>query len=84
LDNGRRLHFSFGCRKPLLCSPITGAHDYLAKPFGFAELAARVRALVRRGAGERPVGDLELNPAARQVTRAGQRLELTAKEFALL
>lgn len=65
-----------------------GADDYLAKPFSFAELAARVRALVRRGAGERPavvsVGDLELDPAARRVSRAGQRLELTAKEFALL
>jgi two-component system OmpR family response regulator len=65
-----------------------GADDYLAKPFSFAELAARVRALVRRGASERPavvsVGDLELDPAARRVTRAGQRLELTAKEFALL
>ena len=65
-----------------------GADDYLAKPFSYAELAARVRALVRRGASERPavlaVGDLELDPAARRVRRAGQRLELTAKEFALL
>jgi two-component system OmpR family response regulator len=65
-----------------------GADDYLAKPFNFGELSARIRALVRRGAGERPAtlqaGDLTLDPAARRVTRAGQRIELTAKEFALL
>lgn len=65
-----------------------GADDYLAKPFNFAELSARIRALVRRGADARPAilqaGDLELDPASRRVTRAGQRIELTAKEFALL
>ena len=65
-----------------------GADDYLAKPFNFGELSARIRALVRRGAGERPAilraGDLILDPASRRVTRAGQRIELTAKEFALL
>jgi two-component system OmpR family response regulator len=65
-----------------------GADDYLAKPFNFGELSARIRALVRRGAGERPAmlqaGDLVLDPASRRVTRAGQRIELTAKEFALL
>jgi two-component system OmpR family response regulator len=65
-----------------------GADDYLIKPFAFGELAARVRALVRRGAGARPavlqVGDLALDPAARTVARAGTPVELTAKEFALL
>ena len=65
-----------------------GADDYLAKPFSFGELAARIRALVRRDLGERPTtlhaGDLSLDPASRRVTRAGHHVELTAKEFALL
>jgi two-component system OmpR family response regulator len=65
-----------------------GADDYLAKPFSFAELAARVRALVRRGATERPavlrVGDLTLDPARHEVLRGAERLELTRTEFALL
>jgi DNA-binding response OmpR family regulator len=65
-----------------------GADDYLAKPFAGAELLARVRALRRRGAGEAaPVlrlGDLELDPAAREVHRAGKAIRLTSKEFALL
>ena len=62
--------------------------DYLAKPFSFGELLARLRALLRRGPQERPavlvVGDLTLDPATRAVTRAGEAVELTAKEFALL
>jgi two-component system OmpR family response regulator len=66
----------------------TGADDYLVKPFAFAELLARLRALARRGEPERPavleVDDLRLDPASRQVTRAGREIELSAKEFALL
>ncbi len=65
-----------------------GADDYLTKPFSFQELIARMRAVMRRGVIERPaglaVGDLRLDPAAHEVWRGQQRLELTAKEFALL
>jgi two-component system OmpR family response regulator len=66
----------------------SGADDYLVKPFAFAELLARLRALVRRGDAERPsileVGDLRLDPAARVVTRGDIEVALSAKEFALL
>ncbi len=65
-----------------------GADDYLVKPFSFAELAARVRALVRRGRVERPtvleVDDLRLDPARRRAWRAEVELDLSPKEFALL
>ena len=66
----------------------TGADDYLVKPFAFAELLARLRALARRGEPERPsvleVGDLSLDPAARRVLRGEVEIGLSAKEFALL
>ena len=65
-----------------------GADDYLAKPFSFEVLLARIRALLRRPKEKQAeilqVGDLSLNPATKQVQRAGQEIKLTAKEYALL
>jgi len=65
-----------------------GADDYLPKPFSFDELSARLRALTRRKVAERPtrlqVGDLTLDPATRQVTRAGTEVKLSPKGFSLL
>ncbi|WP_305783882.1 response regulator transcription factor [Symbioplanes lichenis] len=66
----------------------TGADDYLTKPYSFPVLVARLRAVARRGARERPtlieVGDLRVDPAARRVWRGGAEIELTAREFSLL
>jgi DNA-binding response OmpR family regulator len=65
----------------------SGASDYLVKPFAFAELSARIRALLRRGQVESTTlraGDLEMDTATRVVTRAGRKIDLKPKEFSLL
>jgi DNA-binding response OmpR family regulator len=66
----------------------TGADDYVTKPFSFVVLVARLRALIRRGAGERPAvletGDLRFDPGARQVWRGDVEVDLTAREATLL
>jgi heavy metal response regulator len=66
----------------------SGADDYLVKPFSFAELLARIRVVMRRGPELQPsmlrVADLSLDPATHAVERNGQRIELSAKQFALL
>jgi two-component system response regulator VanR len=72
----------------LVAGLALGADDYLSKPFRFAELVARLRALARRSGEARPAilsaGDLELDPARRVVSRGGHELDLTTKEFGVL
>ena len=67
---------------------LSGADDYLVKPFSFAELNARIQALLRRPVESLPetlkVGDIELNPAERRAIREGKEIPLTLKEFGLL
>jgi len=66
----------------------TGADDYLTKPFSYAVLLARVRALIRRGAGDRPTvleaGDVRVDPASKTVWRGESVIDLTAREFSVL
>ncbi len=77
-----------GTLDDLVSGLALGADDYLPKPFRFAELVARIHALARRATPSRPPvlrhGDIELDPARRELTRAGEPVDLARKEFAVL
>jgi DNA-binding response OmpR family regulator len=87
-DTGILMLTAAGAIEDLVEGLSLGADDYLAKPFRFAELVARIRALARRSVPRPPPvlrhRDLELDPAVRRLTRAGQPIELARKEFAVL
>jgi two-component system response regulator VanR len=87
-DTGILMLTAAGAVEDLVDGLALGADDYLAKPFRFAELVARVRSLARRsGPRQAPVlthGELELDPAGRRLTRGGQEITLARKEFAVL
>ena len=87
-DTGILMLTAAGATEDLVEGLSLGADDYLAKPFRFAELVARIRALARRSVPRPPPllchGDLELDPAGRRLTRSGHPIELARKEFAVL
>jgi DNA-binding response OmpR family regulator len=87
-DTGILMLTAAGALEDLVEGLAIGADDYLSKPFRFAELVARIRALGRRSSPSRPPvlrhGDLELDPARRSLTRGGRAVELARKELAVL
>jgi two-component system, OmpR family, response regulator VanR len=87
-DTGILMLTAAGGVEDLVAGLSLGADDYLAKPFRFAELVARIRALARRAAPRNPPvlrhRDLELDPGRRRVTRGGEPVDLARKEFAVL
>jgi DNA-binding response OmpR family regulator len=87
-DTGILMLTAAGTLEDLINGLSLGADDYLAKPFRFAELVARIHALARRATPSRPPvlthNELELDPARRRLTRSGEEIELARKEFAVL
>jgi DNA-binding response OmpR family regulator len=87
-DTGILMLTAAGTLEDVIEGLALGADDYLAKPFRFAELVARIHALARRSTPSRPpvlrYNEIELDPARRALTRDGEPVELTRKEFAVL